>query len=113
MTDFETPKQRIWDDARADKRDLFNKDCEALMKKAAQDIWRMGWSLVPKDINDVYGLLDAMANWCHSQWLKAIDEGDAPAEDISPSEGFLLVKRIIQDAVNKKGSVENDCSRVN
>ena len=38
MTDFETMKQRIWDDARADKRNLFEKDCKDLMEKASKDI---------------------------------------------------------------------------
>lgn len=99
MTDFESLKQKVWDDARADKRDLFNKDCESLMEKAAQDIWRMGWSFAPKDINDVYGLLDDMAKWCHNQWFKAMDEGDASPEDVSPSEGILLIKQVIKDAV--------------
>lgn len=102
MTDFETPKQRIWDDARADKRDLFNKDCEALMNKAVGDWWRIGWDIAPKDINDVYQMLDALAGDCHEAWLKAMECGDAPPEDVSPAEGFALVKKVIQDAVEGK-----------
>lgn len=102
MTDFETPKQRIWDDARADKRDLFNKDCEALMKKACDDLWRIGWEIYPKDINDVYKMLDDLAKWCHEKWLEAMTCGEAPPEDVSPGEGFALVKKIIQEAVEGK-----------
>ena len=106
MTNFETLKQRIWDDARADKRDLFNKDCEALMEKAAQDIWRMGWSIAPKDIDEVYKMLDDLAKWCHEKWLEAMKCGDAPPEDVSPGEGFMLIKNVIKEAVEGKSKNE-------
>lgn len=100
MIDFETSKQRIWDDARADKRDLFNKDCEALMEKAMGNWWRIGWSLAPDNLDELYQMLDKAAEKAHNDWLKAIEDGDAPNEDVSPGEGFLLVKKIIQDAVD-------------
>ena len=106
MTNFEPLKQLIWESAKSDNKDDFNKNCEALMEKAAQDIWRMGWSLAPRDINDVYGMLDDMAKWCHERWLEAMKCGDAPPEDISPAEGILAVKKIIQDAVSGKESGE-------
>ena len=106
MTNFEPIKLRIWDDARADKRDLFDKDCEALMEKALGDWWRIGWNLAPDSLDELYQMLDKAAEKAHSDWLKAMDEGDAPPEDVSPAEGFLAVKKIIQDAVNGKGSGE-------
>ena len=101
MTDYETPKQRIWDDARANKRDLFDKDCEALMEKVAQDIWRLGWEIYPKDIDELYTMLDNAAQECHRRWLKAMEVGDAPPEDVSPGEGFAHIKGLIQQAIEE------------
>ena len=99
MTEFETTKQRIWDYARANKRDLFDKKCEVLMEKVAQDIWRIGWEICPKDIDEIYTMLDNAAQECHRRWLKAMEAGDAPPEDVSPGEGFAMVKKVIQEAI--------------
>ena len=52
------------------------------------------------------GALSTMCPFSEADWLKAMDEGDAPPEDVSPAEGFLAVKKIIQDAVNGKGNGE-------
>ena len=104
MTNFEPLKLRIWNDARAEKWDIFNEDCEALMNKAVGDWWRIGWNIAPKDINEVYQMLDALAGDCHEAWLKAMECGDAPAEDVSPGEGFALVKKVIQEAVGRTSS---------
>ena len=112
MTNFDSLKDNIWDSARSGNRDKFDEQCAALVEKARGDWWRIGWSLAPNNLNELYQMLDKVAEKAHEAWLKAMDEGDAPNEDISPGEGFLLVKMIIQDAVNKKG-VENDGSRVN
>lgn len=106
MTDFEPLKLRIWNDARADKWDVFDKDCEKLVEKVSGDWWRIGWSLAPDNLDELYQMLDKAAEKAHESWLKAITEGDAPPEDVSPGEGFLIVKKIIQDAVNGKGSGE-------
>ena len=100
MTDFETLKIKMWNDARADKWDAFDKDCESLMEKAAGNWWRIGWNLAPDNLDELYQMLDKAAEKAHEAWLKAIEDGDAPAEDISPGEGFLVVKKVIQDAVN-------------
>lgn len=99
MTDFSPLKQKIWKDARESNWEQFDKDCEALMEKAITDIWRMGWSIAPKDINEVYELLDKAALWCHERWIEAMKSGDAPAEDVSPGEGFALMKQVIKDAM--------------
>ena len=58
MTNFEILKDSIWDAVKNDDKEAFNKNCESLMGKACNDIWRIGWSLRPKDINAVYELLD-------------------------------------------------------
>lgn len=106
MTNFEPLKQLIWESAKADNKDDFNKNCEALMEKAAQDIWRMGWSIAPKDIDEVYKMLDDLAKWCHEKWLEAMKCGDAPPEDVSPGEGFMLIKNVIKEAVEGKSRNE-------
>ena len=49
-------------------------------------------------------MLDALAGDCHEAWLKAIECGDAPPEDVSPGEGFALVKKVIQEAVGETSS---------
>ncbi len=106
MTNFKPIKEQIWNAVKVDDRMEFNNQCEALKNKAAMDIWRMGWSLAPKNIDDVFQMLDDLTKWCHERWLEAMECGDAPTEDVSPGEGFLVVKKIIQDAVNGKGSGE-------
>jgi hypothetical protein len=110
MADIEPLKLKIWNSARADNWEQFNEDCETLIEKAVGDWWRIGWSLAPNSIDEIYHILDGAAKNAHEAWLKAMENGDAPAEDISPGEGFLLVKKIIQDAVNGK-EVKNDSSR--
>lgn len=99
MTNFEPLKNSIWDAAKADDKAAFDKNCEALMKKACDDLWRIVWDLSPKDIKDVYDILDGIGMWCHVRWIEAMKCGDAPPEDVSPSEGILLIKKVIQDAV--------------
>ena len=99
MTNFEPLKNSIWDAAKADDKAAFDKNCEALIKKASDDIWRIGWELDPRNIDELYKMLDDMAIWCHERWIEAMKCGDAPSEDVSPSEGFLLIKQVIQNAV--------------
>lgn len=104
MTDFDTLKIKIWNDARTDKWDMFEKDFADLIEKAKTDVWRIGWSIAPKDINEVYALLDKAAQFCHEKWVEAMKSGDAPPEDVSPGEGFALLKQVIQDAVERKSN---------
>lgn len=111
MADIETMKLRLWNDARADKWDAFNEDYEALLEKAMGNWWRIGWNLAPNNLDELYQMLDRAAEKAHNDWLKAIEDGDAPNEDVSPAEGFLVVKKIIQDAINGK-EMKNDSSRV-
>ena len=106
MTNFEPIKDKIWNSARSGDRDEFDGQCEALMEKAMGDWWRIGWNLAPDNLDELYQMLDKAAEKAHSEWLKAIEDGDAPNEDVSPAEGFLAVKKIIQDAVNGKGNGE-------
>lgn len=111
MTNFEILKNSIWDAVKTDDKEAFDKNCEALMEKARNDIWRIGWSLRPKGINAVYEMLDDIAKWCHERWIEAMKCGDAPPEDVSPAEGIMLIKQVIYDAV--KGSViQGGCKNV-
>lgn len=104
MTNFDPIKKRIWESAKADDKASFDKNCHALIEKTRNEIWRIGWEIAPKNINQLYKLLDKATAFCHEKWLAAMKSGDAPPEDVSPGEGFALVKILIQEAI-EKGSV--------
>ena len=99
MTNFQPFKDKIWEAVKAEDRNAFDEACLELMKKGVDDMWRIGWNICPKDINDVYSMLDELTKWSHESWLKAMENGDAPPEDVSPGEGFALVKMRIMEAV--------------
>ena len=101
MTNFQPFKDKIWDAAKADDKEAFDEACLNLMKKGVDDLFRMGWMIYPKKIDDVYDLIDDLATWCHERWIEAMKCGDAPPEDVSPGEGPLLVKKVIQEAIEK------------
>lgn len=107
MTNFAPLKLKIWNSARADNWNQFNKDCDVLIEKVVGDWWRIGWSLDPANLDELYQLLDKASEKAHNNWLKAIEDGDAPAEDISPGEGFLLVKKVIKEAVEGKSKIQH------
>ena len=102
MTNFQPLKDKIWETVKSDDKAAFEEACKALMEKAANDIWRMGWEIFPKKIEDVYGILDGIAAWCHDEWIKAMKCGDAPNEDVSPGEGPLLMKKVILEEIKNK-----------
>ena len=102
MTNFEPYKDKIWDAVKADDRTAFDEACLNLMKKGVDDCFRIGWAIYPKKIDDVYDLIDNVANWCHERWIEAMKCGDAPKEDVSPGEGPLLIKKVIQEEIKKK-----------
>jgi len=102
MTNFEPLKKLVWESAKADNKREFDEACDALMKKACEDIWRIGWSIAPGNIDEVYKILDDLTKWSHEKWLEAMKCGDAPPEDVSPGEGFLCLKNIIKEAVEGK-----------
>ena len=106
MTNFKPLKKLVWDSAKADDKEGFDKNCDALMEKACDDLWRIGWGIAPKDIDEVYKMLDDLAKWCHEKWLEAMKCGDAPPEDVSPGEGFMLLKNVIKEAVEGKSKNE-------
>lgn len=102
MTNFEPYKDKVWDAVKADERTAFDEACLDLMKKGVDDLFRVGWSISPKKIEDVYDLIDDLSNWCHERWTEAMKCGDAPSEDVSPREGLLLIKKVIQEEIEKK-----------
>ena len=103
MTNFQPFKDKIWEAAKSDDKQAFDEACLNLMEKAGEDIWRIGWEIYPKNIEDVYKLLDNLSTWCHERWLEAMKCGDAPPEDVSPGEGPMLMKRVIQEAIEMSG----------
>ena len=107
MTNFQPLKDKIWDAVKVNDKDAFEEACKALMEKAEDGIWRMGWMIYPKKIEDVYDLLDDISKWCHERWIEAMKCGDAPPEDVSPGEGPMLVKKMIQEAIEQAKKKEN------
>ena len=103
MTNFQPLEDKIWEAVKSDDRAAFEEGCKALMEKVASDIWRLGWEIYPKKIEDVYDFLDEISKWCHERWVEDMQRGDAPNEDMSPGEGPLLVKKIIQEEIAKCG----------
>lgn len=108
MTDFQPFKDKIWDAVKADDRTAFDEACLNLMKKGVDDLFRVGWEIYPKKIEDVYDLIDDLATWCHERWIEAMKCGDAPPEDVSPGEGPMLVKKVIQEAIEGKKNDEDE-----
>ena len=102
MTDFEPIKEQIWNAVKKDNRHQFDNKCNALITKAIGDWWRIGWNVYPKDINDLLKMIDKLAKKAHKAWIKAMKCGDAPAEDISPGEGFALCSKLIREAIKEK-----------
>ena len=99
MTDFEPLKEKVWKAAQKADKAKFDKACDKLMQKACDDWWRLGWKVYPKDIDDVLKLIDNLAKETHKSWIKAMKCGDAPAEDVSPGEGFALCSKLIREAI--------------
>ena len=108
MTNFQPLKDKIWDAVKADDREAFDEACLNLMKKGVDDLFRVGWEIYPKKIEDVYNLIDDLATWCHERWQEAMECGDAPYEDVSPGEGPMLVKKVIQEAIEGKKNDEDE-----
>lgn len=102
MTDFKPFKDKVWEAAKADDKAAFDKACDALMEKASKDMWRIGWSIYPKDIGDVFGLFKDIGTWCHKSWLEAMKNGDAPPEDVSPGEAFAHISKLVKEAIETK-----------
>lgn len=101
MASFGPLKDKIWEAAQKSDKTMFDDYCDKLVEKVHSDWWRIGWSICPKDIDDLLKMLDKTAKEAHKSWLKAIEDGDAPNEDISPGEGFALCARLIQEEMEK------------
>lgn len=104
MTNFKPIKDKIWEAAQKNNEVDFNKQCDALMKKAVDDWWRIGWNICPKSAEEVVNMIEYLAKSSHEAWVKAMKCGDAPPEDVSPGEGFAIAARLVKDAISKKES---------
>ena len=71
------------------------------MQKAYGNWWRIGWNICPKDIDDLLTMIDKTSKEAHKSWLKAIEDGYAPVEDVSPGEGFALCASLIREELSK------------
>lgn len=101
MTNFESLKDKIWKAAQKSDKKKFDDCCDKLIEKAYSDWWRIGWSICPKDIDELIKILDKTAKEAHKSWQKAVKNGDAPNEDVSPGEGFALCARLVQEEMEK------------
>ena len=102
MTNFEPLKEKVWEAVLKSDKTAFNDYCYQLMQKACGDWWRIGWNIYPKNVDDVIKLIDTLAKEAHNSWLAAMKCGDAPAEDVSPGEGFALCSKLIQEVIKNK-----------
>ena len=71
------------------------------MEKACSDWWRIGWNVCPQNADDILKMIDDLAKQSHKLWIKAMKCGDAPAEDVSPGEGFARCATILREALKK------------
>ena len=103
----------MWEAAQKSDKKQFDDCCDKLIEKVYSDWWRIGWSICPKNIDELIKMLDKLAKEAHKSWLKAVKNGDAPDEDVSPGEGFAYCASLIRDlkdSQSKKLDIENDLS---
>lgn len=72
------------------------------MKKAVGDWWRIGWNIYPKDVGELIKQIQQVAKKAHKEWIKAMKRGDAPAEDVSPGEGFAWCAKLVKELYQKQ-----------
>lgn len=113
MTNIIFLKDKLWEAAQKSDKKKFDDCYDKLIEKVYSDWWRIGWSICPKDIDELIKMLDKLAKEAHKSWLKAVKNGDVPNEDISPGEGFAycaMLIRDLKDSQSKKLDIENDLS---
>ena len=57
--------------------------------------FRLGWGGNGR-IDTVPKLLRVIGVMAHHDWLKAMERGDAPPEDVSPCEGFFHYANLVE-----------------
>ena len=110
MSNIEPLKDKMWEAAQKLDKKQFDDCCDKLIEKVYSDWWRIGWSICPKDIDDLLKLIDKTTKEAHKSWRKAVKNGDAPDEDVSPGEGFsrcAILIRDLKDSKNNKLDIEN------
>ena len=63
--------------------------------------FRLGWGGTGK-IDTVPKLLRVIGVMAHYDWLKAMERGDAPPEDVSPCEGFFHYANLVEGLMEGK-----------
>lgn len=113
MTNITFLKYKMWEAAQKSDKKKFDDCYDRLIEKVYSDWWRIGWSICPKGIDDLLKLIDKTAKEAHKSWRKAVKNGNAPDEDVSPGEGFsrcAILIRDLKDSKNNKLDIENDIS---
>ena len=80
MTNIIFLKDKMWEAAQKSDKKQFDDCCDKLIEKVYSDWWRIGWSICPKDIDDLLKLIDKTAKEAHKSWQKAVKNGDADIE---------------------------------
>lgn len=63
--------------------------------------FRLGWGGTGK-IDTVPKMLRVIGVMAHHDWLKAMERGDAPPEDVSPCEGFFHYANLVEGLMEGK-----------
>ena len=83
-------------------KEKFGIYCSKLVENEVNNWWKIGWSIYPKNIHDVLKMIDNLAKNAHDSWLKEVESGNVPPEDVSPGEGFALCAKIIRECLENK-----------
>lgn len=99
----------------SDKEKKQKKPTKKELEKARDvlETWyAVGWHVNPKAIRprDAVRLLEYVAILAHRAWINRIQRGKAPAEDVLPADGFILLALFIRHlaSVAKVRSVRCD-----
>ena len=67
-------------------------------RDALETWYAVGWHVNPKAIRprDAVRLLEYVAILAHMAWINRIQRGKAPAEDVLPADGFILLALFIR-----------------
>ena len=65
--------------------------------------FRLGWG-GGDTVKSAPELLRILGMVAHYDWLKAMERGDAPPEDVSPCEGFFHYAKTVEDLIDKNTS---------
>jgi len=83
------------------------------LKKTGEKMvdWRCGWNFNPSSPEEVMDMLEQLAIAFHTDWLVAMENGDAPHEDVSPGEPFISARTIILGMNEKLDAIRKELEK--